>query len=157
MKARKLGKLVLLACCVVVLPVIVCNPVDAVEQRSHKHKVRSSELTTSGLCKVRNLFGTGGDVYATGKFFPPNETVWIYVTSDRNWGNGDPISDVSTDGVDSVVIDGKGRIPCPTKISGPLGAGNYDIVVDANCDGTFDVKDGDAVDGKTGRGFRVIP
>lgn len=150
----KIGKL-LLPLCVFALTAMVSYPVHA----RHKHKVQSSELTTEGKCKIRNTFNEGDPVFAQGKFFPPNENVDIYVTDDRSWSPGDSLSglDVSDDGPNfNVATDSNGKILCTDVAYIPgLLPGDYDIVVDANQDGTFDKKDGDAVDGKNGRGFRV--
>ena len=106
-------------------------------------------------CKTQNDFRTNRDVYAEGEHFLPLKYVWIYVTRNRVWTPGDPIgTDVSTDGVEGATTDSRGKLPC-TKIWGnPLVKGDYDIVVDANCDGIFNA--GDAVDGRSrDRGFRV--
>ena len=148
----KLKRLFLLFCCVFVLTVMVTYPVYA----SHKHKVQSSALTPQDACRGRNCFRTSEDVYARGQFFPPNSNVDIYVTANRVWSDRDSLAgtDVSFDGVNTVTTDNDGKIPC-TNVAVGLIAGGYDIVVDANQDGTFDTRDGDAVDGKTVPGLRV--
>ncbi len=107
-----------------------------------------------------NLFRRGNDVYAKGTGFTPLSTVDIYVVLDQDWVPGDiiPLPDESTNGVEMVTIGALGRLVC-TKIWGrQLDPGDYDIVVDADQDGTFDPADGDAVDGETDEiGFSVIP
>lgn len=126
-----------------------------IETRHHVHKVRSFELTTTGLCKSANLFGMSGDVYAKGKFFPPNAFVDIYVTNDKVWSPGDNLIGTDVSGsVETVATGPEGKI-CAKVWGNPLIIGNYDLVVDANQDGTFDPKDGDTVNKKVGRGFRM--
>ncbi len=102
-----------------------------------------------------NLYSRGNDVYAKGTGFnPPNYLVDIYVVPDQNWVLGDIITaDVTPDGVEQVIVGSTGVLEC-TKIWGRvLVPGNYDIIVDANQDGTYD--SGDAIDGVNNIGFTV--
>lgn len=104
-----------------------------------------------------NLFRRGNDVYAKGTGFTPLSTIKIYVVPDQDWVFDDIIpADESSNGVEVVKIGALGVLPCKKIWGRPLDSGDYDIVVDANQDGTFN--SGDAVDGETGEiGFRVIP
>ncbi|HHT9124806.1 MAG TPA: hypothetical protein ACFYD6_03205 [Candidatus Brocadiia bacterium] len=117
-------------------------------------KVRSS-IQKGQKCKTQNNFKTSDDVRAKGEHFQPLTNVDIYVTENRKWNQGDPISDVSTDGVETVATDSNGKFSCPIIWGDTLIKGSYDIVVDANQSGTFD-KCTDAVDGKSQNpGFKV--
>ncbi len=125
------------------------------EVRSSVNKCTGKGDKEKCKCKTENEFKTTNDVYAKGEHFPPLTNVDIYVTLNKKWKLGDSIgSDVSSDGAETVATDSDGKIPC-TKIWGnPLTKGLYDIVVDANQDGTYNA--GDAIDGKSNNaGFRV--
>lgn len=101
-----------------------------------------------------NKFKTNESVYVQGKKFKPLTNVDIYVTKNRKWTFGDLLSDMSTDGIESVQTTSKGRIPKTRVWGAPIVKGKYDIIVDANQDGTFDTRD--AVDGKGKKpGFKV--
>lgn len=116
--------------------------------------VRSSKIKKS-KCKTQNHFRTSDDVFARGENLPPLTNVDIYVVPNRKWKRGDPIgSDVSTDGVETVQTDSEGDFPCENIWDSPLTRGRFDIVVDANQDGTLN--NDDDVDGKgNDGGFRV--
>ncbi|HLG29915.1 MAG TPA: hypothetical protein VI387_06845 [Candidatus Brocadiales bacterium] len=116
-------------------------------------KVRSSKLK-GNKCKTHNNFKTSDDVRVKGEHFPALTNVDIYVTENKKWRQGDPISDISSDGAETVLTGDEGEFSCPV-IASELPQGKYDIVVDANQSGTFD-KCTDAVDGKSNNaGFRV--
>lgn len=129
---------------------------DGPKVRSSKWKCTGREDRERCKCKTENEFKTTSDVYAKGEHFPALTNVDIYVTLNEKWQQGDPISDISTDGVETVATDEDGKIPC-TKIWGnTLAKERYDIVVDTNQDGTYDPADGDAIDGRSNNaGFRV--
>lgn len=131
---------------------MVTYPVDA----RHRHTVFSTKMKTTGKCGKSSTFKTFKDVYAKGRFFPPNSNVDIYVTLDRNWQRGDNLigTDVSG-GVETVPVNHTGRFRCTQVWGNPLTIGRYDIVVDANQDGTYDPRDGDGVDTRRGVGFWV--
>lgn len=116
--------------------------------------VRSSKLKRS-RCKTHNNFKTSDDVYARGENLPPLTNVDVYVVPNKKWRRGDPIgSDVSSDGPETVATDSDGDFPCEKIWGSSLARGRFDIVVDANQDGTFN--NDDDVDGKgNDGGFRV--
>lgn len=119
---------------------------------------------TIGMDPVHyNLFSRGNDVYAKGTGFnapAPGYLVDIYVFDDRDWTLGDTFGpthpgdpqDVS-DGVETILVGSSGIINCERVWRKPLTGGPYDILVDANQDGTYDT--GDAVDGEDDIGFKV--
>lgn len=130
----------------------------------HRPEVKSAKLRCKGRrsdddrrceCKTQNRFRTRNAVYAKGEHFPPFSTVDIYVTPNRKWERGDPIgTDVSTDGVNQVATDDEGEFHCTKIWADPLTVGMYDIIVDANQDGTYNA--GDAIDGRRRNpGFKV--
>lgn len=124
--------------------------------RDKKPKIHSADFKG----ERENKFKTDESVYVIGRNFDPLTNVDIYVTKNRNWKKGDILSilngtgDVSSDGVETVQTTSKGKIP-KTRIWGaPIVEGKFDIVVDANRDGTFNA--GDAVDdGSKKPGFKV--
>lgn len=100
------------------------------------------------------VFDPSGDVYVTGNLFPPGGEVNIYVVADRGWGGGEVVVDALGIGVTSVVADGEGNIG-PLKIwSAPLENGKYDVVFDANRNGTYEYIN-DAIIGEGTTGFAV--
>lgn len=114
-----------------------------------------------------DLFRRGENVYAKGTGFnPPNDLVDIYVVADKDWTIGDrfgPLNlgdpqDITPDGVEQATVGRNGVLRC-TKVWGkPLVAGDYDIIVDANQDGTLnsgDAADGAKIGGVNTIGFRV--
>lgn len=156
---------------VVVLSAVISYPLFTVfaNEDNPKPKVRSSKRKCTGEspninceCKTQNRFKTSDDVHAKGEHFPPLTNVDIYVTENKKWHLGDrfgPLNpsdpqDVSTDGVETVATDSQGKFSCPMIWGNPLTDGSYDIVVDANQDGTFN--DSDAIDGRSQNpGFKV--
>ncbi len=156
-------KLFLIPCGIVVLSAMSFCPLfnTFADGGDDGPRVRSSELKR-GRCKTENEFKKSDDVYAKGDHFPTSTNVDIYVIKNKKWKPNDrfgPLNpadpqDESSDGVETVATDSNGKIPC-TKIWGnPLTKGRYDIVVDANQDGTYN--DGDDIDGRSkDAGFRV--
>lgn len=131
----------------------------------HK-KGKCSGGGTLGIDPIHyNLFRIGNDVYAKGIGLNTSSPyiVDIYVVPDQDWtlgdrfGPGNPLDpqDVTPDGVEQVIVGQSGILKC-TKIWGkPLVPGNYDIIVDADQDGTYDPSI-DAIDGEQGEvGFKV--
>lgn len=148
-------KLLLIPCGIIALSALVLYPAlnTLADGDDDAPKVRSSKLKNN-KCKTQNNFKTTDDVYAKGEHFLPSNSVDIYVALNQKWNVGDAIGSDVSGGKETVIIDSEGKIPC-TKIWGsPLTAGKYDIVVDANQDGTYN--SGDAIDGKSiNPGFKV--
>lgn len=136
-----------LACIVIVFTVLSNNHFSYAA-----NKVRSLDFKG----EKENKFKTDESVYIRGKKFEPLTNVDIYVTNNRKWKKEDKtlLSDISADGVETVQTTSRGRIPKTMVWGAPIVKGKYDIVVDANQDGTFN--NGDAVDGKDeAPGFKV--
>jgi len=82
-------------------------------------------------------------VYCQGSGFPNNTNVRIYVTTNKTWANGEPITDVRTTGYNETTTDSNGNlnITC-LGLAGNLSYNElpayYDVIVDVDCDGTFD-------------------
>lgn len=101
-----------------------------------------------------NKFKTNESVYVEGRKFKPLTNVDIYVAKNKRWRNGDQLFDISTDGIETVQTTSSGNIPKTRVWGSPIIKGNYDIVVDANQDGTFNT--GDAADKESANpGFKV--
>jgi len=88
----------------------------------------------------QDTYTTGEVVYGTGSGFTPNTDVDVYIVGDRAWNDGDAIpTDVSSDGMNPAVpTDAAGDLG-PTNVwPPPLTPGEYDMVFDANRNGTYD-------------------
>lgn len=103
---------------------------------------------------TKDVFYTDEDVYAIGSGFTPFDWINIYVVNDTDWQDKDPIPlpDVSG-GFETVQADENGSVFALVWIN-PLTVGEYDIVFDANQNGTYDVGI-DAVDSAS-PGFVVL-
>lgn len=144
---------VLLACIVIVLTITDRNLCAASEHRKH-----SKVHITNFKGEAENKFKTDESVYVKGSNFEPLTNVDVYVTENKKWVNGDPLTgtDISSDGVETIQTTSNGNILKTMVWGAPTVVGKYDIVVDANQDGTFDTGDGDAVDNKSiDPGFKV--
>jgi parallel beta-helix repeat protein len=105
----------------------------------------------------RNTFDLSEPVYCYAGNLPPNQAVDIYVVPNKAWAIGDSIGDdVSSDGVNIVSTDDSGNIGITLIWSAQLTAGEYDIVIDVNKNGTLDA--GEAIDGLSAvKGFEAVP
>ncbi|MGR3311021.1 MAG: hypothetical protein ACUZ77_09615 [Candidatus Brocadiales bacterium] len=132
-------------------------PGDDSNKKGKKPKVKSGKLNRRGVrCIRENSFRTDDDVYVKkAKRLPALTFVNIYVVQNKTWSDGDLIGiDVSPDGAEPVATNSNGKISC-VKIWGSPEIGKYDIIVDANQNGIFDLGV-DAVDGRGAKpGFRV--
>ncbi len=107
-------------------------------------------------CKEANRFDDVDDnLYVKGSNFQPNTDVDIYVTENRRWLFGDIIGFYVVNGAEPATTNSIGKLKCTKIWESPLVPGKYDIVVDANRDGTYN--EGDAVDnGGSFQGFKVV-
>jgi hypothetical protein len=107
------------------------------------------------LGNVKNCFYAGDSVYVTVP--EAGLTVSLYVVADKStWNDGDPLTDVSPDGVETLTLN-SGQGTQTIQICGaPLAARYYDIVMDVDRDGVFDAEL-DCVDDLEIAGFFVIP
>jgi parallel beta-helix repeat protein len=105
----------------------------------------------------RNTFDLSEPVYCYAGNLPDNTAVHIYVVPNKAWAVGDPIgNDVSSDGVNTASTDDSGNIGVTLIWPATLNAGEYDIVIDVNQNGTLDA--GEAIDGlSTVEGFEAVP
>ena len=102
----------------------------------------------------KDIFDLSDDVYCKAEGLPPSSYVDIYVVNSKDkWQAGDALNDVS-DGVDTSFTGRNGSIF--TKIWGaPLTQGSYDIVIDVNRNGKWDIDE--PIDSKVDVGFEAIP
>lgn len=152
----------LMAFGIVALCAMVLYQTEDTFAASKKPRVISSKRKPNRDCGKSNRFRWFEEVRVKGKRFDPLDNVDIYVIANKKWEMGDrfgPLNpsdpqDVSTDGPETVATDSNGEIPCTRIWPQPLPDTEYDIVVDANQDGTYN--DGDAIDGRKRKpGFRV--
>jgi hypothetical protein len=144
---------VLLASIVIVFTTIDYSNLSVAGQRIRpvgKPKVRPVDFKG----EKERKFKLDESVYVKGRKFKPLTNVCVYITNNRRWRNGDILTDISSNGVETVQTTSNGRIPKTLVWGAPIVKGNYDVVVDANCDGTFNR--GDAVNRKNRKqGFKV--
>lgn len=107
-------------------------------------------------CREANRFdAVDENLYIKGSNFPKNTDVDVYVTENRGWLFGDIIGSYIIVTTETVTTNSRGNIRCAKIWENPLSPGKYDIVVDANQDGTFN--QGDAADGISDKpGFKVV-
>lgn len=105
----------------------------------------------------RSTFDLSESVYCYAENLPHDDpAVDIYVVPNKAWAVGDSIGDDVSDGVNTVSTDGSGNIGVTLIWPAPLTAGEYDIVIDVNQNGTLDA--GEAIDGLTTvEGFEAVP
>ena len=92
--------------------------------------------SSDSLGNEKNTFAPTETVYvtvpATGK------TVTFYVVADKNvWNDGDPLIDVS-DGTEQLTLNPGPGIQIVQVWGAPLTPGSYDVIEDANNNGTYD-------------------
>jgi hypothetical protein len=88
-------------------------------------------------------FFFGESVYAKGSGFPPTTNVAVYVTEDNlDWAFSDPLIDMSG-GAEIVQTTALGNVPVTNIWStvDPANAGVYDIIVDTDQNGIFNLGD----------------
>jgi len=91
---------------------------------------------------IREDFLTSENIYVTGSGFPPGVPVNIHIVNDGAWTLGDSIpTDVSSDGVNSVITDISGNIGKTLVWPQPTVIGEYDIIFDVNPNGQYDAGD----------------
>ncbi|HHT9125255.1 MAG TPA: hypothetical protein ACFYD6_05475 [Candidatus Brocadiia bacterium] len=152
MKAKKA---LILAVGILVFSALVCHPLWSGFAYDGT-KVRPNRLVFD-KCKKGKKFTVDEDVYIKAKNLFHDVDVWVFIVENKlgTWNFGDPIGTDLADGPVTVHTTTKGKIPCTLIWENPLTAGFYDIVVDANCDGTYN--SGDAVfDRIEERGLKVI-
>lgn len=136
------------------LPAASTTNVTAVYSMDIGETNKPNGIATDGGGLPVSVYDPAEDVYVAGSLFPANGTVDIYVVADRGWGGGEAVSDGLGIGVTSVVADGDGNIG-PVRIwSAPLEKGKYDVVFDANRNGTYEYIN-DAIIGEGTTGFAV--
>ncbi len=112
--------------------------------------------STDSVGVGQDTYTTGEVVYGTGSGFTPNTDVDVYIVGDRAWNDGDAIpTDVSSDGMNPAVpTDAAGDLGPANVWPPPLTPGEYDMVFDANRNGTYDAAI-DAVDHPAHPGFVI--
>jgi uncharacterized repeat protein (TIGR01451 family) len=103
----------------------------------------------------KDSYDTDDTVYVNGSGYMPSTSYYVYVVNDTTWVDrmaipGSPVS---------VASDGLGTIHPTIVWSPPLTPGRYDIVVDVNCNGLYEVGIDtlDNNDINVTAGFFVIP
>jgi hypothetical protein len=103
----------------------------------------------------KNSFMPDENVYVTVP--EAGLTVSLYVVADKStWNDGDPLTDVSLDGVETLTLNSGQGTQTIQIWNAPLLPGNYDIVMDVDRDGVFDAEL-DCVDDMEITGFFVVP
>lgn len=101
-----------------------------------------------------NAWGTA-EVNGSGIFGEIIPRAKLYVTPNQVWSNGAALTDVSSNGVEDIVGGLGGAFAFVVVWPGPLTPGEYDVIIDDDRNGVFNV----GVDGGLGLGaeygFRV--
>jgi len=95
-------------------------------------------------------FAPDETVYAFGNWFNPGSPVDVYITPDRAWSDGDPVSGTPAA---TVIANGSGSFIVQVWAP-PLEIGEYDLVFDADQDRIYD-QVSDSVDDPNHPGFIV--
>ncbi len=110
----------------------------------------------------RNVYYSYWDVYAKGQGFEPNKNMTIYIVREgTTWTNNTNITPYHLTTPINVTTDANGNIPNTLLWKLPHwrdlqgGTTFYDIVVDENQDGKYQI--GETVDGLNSYGFKVDP
>ena len=115
------------------------NNIDFIyDDTEYSFKVRAVAATNDGE-EIRRAYNIEEPVFAKGSGFSGKE-VDVYIIKHKDiWNNGDELLDVSKDGKNTVNLTKEGEISNSLIWEGTtvLDAGYYDIIVDANKDGTF--------------------
>jgi hypothetical protein len=107
------------------------------------------------LGSVKDSFDPGESVYVTVP--EAGLTVSLYVVADKiAWNNGDTLTDVSLDGVETLTLNAGQGTQIIQIWGAPLTPGKYDIVMDVDRDGVFDAEL-DCVDDMKITGLHVVP
>lgn len=88
---------------------------------------------------ISRIFRKGENVFSKGAGFPANSQLRIYIIKHiDNLGEGTLLEDVSIDGYNNATASVSGDFK-EVNLGLPLESGNYDVVVDANGDGIFNI------------------
>ncbi len=101
-------------------------------------KVRAVAATNDAEQIIR-AYNVGEPIFAKGSGFSGKE-VDVYITKHKDvWNNGDQLVDASKDGKNTMILTKEGQVSNSLiwEATTVLDAGYYDIIVDANKDGTF--------------------
>jgi hypothetical protein len=108
-----------------------------------------------GLGGGKDTYLPDDTVYVGGSCISASTNVDIYIVENLTWTNGMSIPpDVSSDGMNTVATDGGGNLGPAIAWPPALTGGEYDIVLDANQNGTYDAGI-DAVEDPNHPGFIV--
>ncbi|MCW4020389.1 MAG: glycoside hydrolase family 13 protein [Candidatus Bathyarchaeota archaeon] len=104
---------------------------------------RSASVVCNSTGSPREHFHPDDPVYFGGNGFSANREVRLYVTTNRSYLYGYPITDVRRNDYSLIMTGSNGSIPVTyLEVAGNLSAQElpayYDIVVDTDCDGLFD-------------------
>jgi hypothetical protein len=103
----------------------------------------------------KTTYNTSEIVYASGSCSPPSSDIDVYIVGDYSWSAGMAIPpDLSDDGMNTLQTDGSGNLGPVAVWQPPLTVGEYDMVFDANQNGTYDAGI-DTVDNPNHPGFTV--
>lgn len=151
-------KALMLICCFSVFAAIVCLPffnsfAGKSKPKSHVPSVRPKRPFFN-KCIRGKKFTINEDVYIKARKLIRNDSVDVYIIANKTWRFGTIITPFVAAEF-NIPTDKKGRITCSLVWLAPLTEGFFDIVVDANKDGTFN--QGDAVFGRSFKpGIKVI-
>ena len=104
----------------------------------------------------KDVYQTNEVVYVSGSCLPASSNVHFYIVRNYSWTDGMAIpSDLSSDGMNTVLTNGAGNLGPTSLWQPPLTPGEYDIVADVNHNGRYDAGI-DSVDNPNHPGFTVV-
>lgn len=148
----RVRKILMLACGLLVFSILISSPrydsfaVDGAKVRAARRIFIK--------CKVGKKFATFEDIFVKAQKLFRDKAVDVYITQNKIWRFGTIIDTVVTAEFD-LTTDKKGKLKCDLIWQATTTAGNYDIVVDVNQDGTYN--QGDAVFNRTFKpGLKIL-
>jgi hypothetical protein len=87
----------------------------------------------------KDYFDLGETVYITGNGYSPSTTYNLYVVADTDWSDSMSIPTRISGTANNITSNTEGAIPSTAIWSDPQTIGKYDIVVDVNDNGVYDV------------------
>ena len=106
-------------------------------------KIESTEVMVESCNLVgdqKDFFELGEAVYIMGRGYSSSTTYNVYLVEDvETWTDGATIPDRISETASTILSNSEGDVPAMAVWSNPQAAGKYDIVVDVNNNGVYDV------------------
>ncbi len=118
---------------------------------------QSTLNTCDGTGNEKAVFNAGNTIYGSGVGYSPSKEYPVYVVQDTTWFAYKPIPARISGTTDKINTDSTGNIPTASLYPGAA-PGKYDIVIDVNTNGQYDLGTDVLCDNiVTTGGFFVVP